>query len=141
MGCFALRMTPRQPAGQAARLHVVVADDEPAIRSALRLLFEQALGLDFVEELTCAAALPGLCSARGMPPDLLLVDWELPGLDPAWLVTLHGASSALKIVALSGRPEAGPEALAAGADAFLYRGAPPEQLLTTLRSLVGRGDT
>lgn len=125
-------------------MQIVLVDDEPCIRSALRLLLEDGLGCSVVGEVTEAQALasldaPNALAALAAPegPDLLVVDWELPGLDPAQLARLREQCRRLKVIALSGRPEAGPAALAAGVDAFLYRGDPPDRVVSTLRTLAG----
>ena len=128
------------PACHAFRdtMHTVLVDDEPCVRSALKLLLEDHLGFSVVGELTEAASLPSLpdCTGRLGTPDLVVMDWELPGLDHAACVAqLRAAGRQLKVVALSGQPDARAAALAAGADAFLYRGDPPDQLVETLRAL------
>jgi hypothetical protein len=45
----------------------------------------------------------------------------------------------LLIVALSGRARAKQEAAAAGVDAFVSKGDPPEQLLLVLERLISQG--
>lgn len=61
--------------------------------------------------------------------DVLIVDWQLHGLD---LGELRRALPALKISVLSSRPEERRPALAAGADTFLFKGDAPETLLAHL---------
>jgi len=66
-------------------------------------------------------------------PDLVLLDWELPGLEANSLLSaLRAHCPLLKVIALSGRPEARQAALAAGVDAFVSKGDPPEQLLAAV---------
>jgi DNA-binding NarL/FixJ family response regulator len=61
---------------------------------------------------------------------------NLPGLTPADTLTrLRTAFPRLKVVALSGRSEARQSALAAGADAFVSKGSPPERLLAALNTI------
>jgi DNA-binding response OmpR family regulator len=67
----------------------------------------------------------------------VLLDWELPGRPAAALLfALHGLDYHPRIIVLSTRPESEPDALAAGADAFVWKGDPPEILLGTFRHLV-----
>jgi CheY-like chemotaxis protein len=115
-------------------MRVLVADDEGKVCSALRLLLEQELGLAVVGEVSGAAELLSQVTSTG--PDLLLLDWELPGLTAGDLVTLRWQHQPLQIIALSGRPEARGAALAAGADAFVSKVNPPDLLLATIQSLV-----
>jgi DNA-binding NarL/FixJ family response regulator len=71
--------------------------------------------------------------AAAQKPDLVLLDWELRGQrDGSVLARLRSARPGLKVIALSGRPEARPAALAAGADMFVSKGDPPEQLLKAI---------
>lgn len=79
-----------------------------------------------------------LAQAQVVQPDLVLLDWGLPGLQGAGLLrALHCLGYPLKVVAYSERTEARKEALAAGADAFVCREEPPEWLLITLYSVGG----
>jgi PleD family two-component response regulator len=59
---------------------VLVADGDPSVRSALRLVLCQAVGLNVVEEASDAAHL--LVAAAASAPDLVLLDWNLPGWHP-----------------------------------------------------------
>jgi DNA-binding NarL/FixJ family response regulator len=71
--------------------------------------------------------------AAGQRPDLVLLDWELPGQnDDPVLERLRMAWPGLLVVALSGRPEARRAALGAGADVFVSKGDPPERLLAAV---------
>jgi DNA-binding NarL/FixJ family response regulator len=122
-------------------MRVFLADDQPKVRSALRLLLDHEPGLYVVGEAAEAEDL--LVQIKATRPDLMLLDWELPGLSLAnsvgpgkhLLSVLHTFYPNLRVIALSGRLEARQAALAAGADAFVSKGDPPERLLTTLRTI------
>jgi DNA-binding NarL/FixJ family response regulator len=118
-------------------MHVLLADDQAEVRSALRFLLEQEPGMSVVGEAADAAAL--LDVVQAVQPDLVLLDWELLGLQaPDLLPALRCRCRRLILIALSGRPEACQEALNAGVDAFVSKGEPPEHLLATLYALTGR---
>lgn len=120
-------------------MRVLVADDQPKVRSALRLLLGQEPGLSVVGEAVEVEGL--LAKAEATCPDLVLLDWELPGLPAADLLSaLRALCPHVRVIALSGRPEARRAALAAGADGFVSKGDPPERLLTTLRALGAGGE-
>jgi len=121
-------------------MRVLLADDQSKVRSALRLLLEQQPGLSVVSEAAEAEDL--LAQVEATQPDLVLLDWELPGLrTDDRLSTLRRLCPRLKVIALSGQLEARRAALTAGADGFVSKGDPPEQLLTTLRAVsAGRTD-
>ena len=119
-------------------MRVLLADDQPEVRSALRLLLEQQPGLDVVGEASEAGDVSA--QVQRFNPDVVLLDWELPGPGSAELpAALRSLCPRLLIVALSGRPEAEAAALATGVDAFVSKGDPPESLLTTLRRLAAMG--
>ncbi len=116
-------------------MYILIADDQPKVRSALRLLLEQEPGLSVIGESTDAQAL--LAQVTATCPDLVLLDWELPGIQSRsnLIVTLRALCPRLRVVVLSGRPEMRDAALAAGADAFVSKGDPPEGLLAILRAV------
>lgn len=116
-------------------MRVLLADDQAEVRSALRLLLEQEQGWQVVAE--AAGALDLLAAVRTARPDLVLLDWELPDLQPlAFIAELNALQPRPRLVALSGRPEAERPALAAGADAFVSKGDPPGRFLAVLQGFI-----
>jgi DNA-binding NarL/FixJ family response regulator len=112
-------------------MRVLLADDQSKVRAALRLLLEEELGLSVISEAAEAEDL--LVQVEAMRPDLMLLDWELPGLrTDDHLPALRRLCPCLKIIVLSGQPEARRAALAAGTDAFVSKGDPPERLLAAV---------
>jgi len=120
-------------------MRVLLADDQANVRSALRLLLAQEPDLDIVGEATETEGL--LAQAEATCPDLVLLDWELPGMEAAdrsmdagqrLLLALRASHPGLKVIALSVYPEARQPALAAGADAFVSKGDPPDRLLAAV---------
>jgi DNA-binding NarL/FixJ family response regulator len=112
-------------------MRILLADDQPRIRFALRVLLERQPGLKVVGEAVAAEDL--LAQAESTRPDLVLLGWELPGLAAAGsLSALRRIRPDLSVIALSGRPEARRAALAAGADAFVSKIDPPDRLLTVI---------
>lgn len=120
-------------------LRVLLADDKASLRSAMRLLLEQDPDWEIVGE---AAEVRGLLTKTDSThPHLILLDWELPGLPKSsaehhdLLVRLHNLHPCTHVIVLSGRPEAEAVALAAGADVFVSKAAPPEVLLAALHQI------
>lgn len=114
-------------------MRVLLADDQLKVRSALRLLLEQQPAISVIGEAVDATGL--LDWLRVTCPDVLLLDWELPGFEAGTLLpTLRALCPHLRTIALSSRPEMRRAALAAGADAFVSKGDPPERLLAAIRS-------
>ena len=112
-------------------MRVLLAEGQPRVRSALRLLLEQTPAIDVVDE--TAKSDEVLAKVEECSPDIVLIDWELPGLRAADLIPeLHTLHSELLIVVLSSRPESRGAALAAGSNAFISKGDMPERLLDTI---------
>lgn len=122
----------------AKKMRVLVADNQAKVRSALRLLLEHQPDVETLGEAVDATGL--LDWVKATHPDLVLLDWELPGLPPDTLLSLlRSHHPGLHVIALSGRPETGQAALRAGADAFVSKGDPPEVLITTIEAFRRRG--
>ena len=117
-------------------MHILLADRQPKNRTALRRLLEQEPELSVVGEAVEARDL--LAQAQAVHPALVVLDWELPGLqDTCLLRALHRLGWPLKVLVYSNRTEARQEALGAGADAFFSKDEPMEWLLITLYTLAG----
>ena len=116
-------------------MRILLADEQVRVRSVLRLLLEQETGFQVVGEAADATGL--LLTAAEKTPDLVLLDWELPGLPAAQLLRLLGYERPfLKIIAMSSRPEVAQLVLEAGAHAFLSKSEPPERVLSLIRTLL-----
>ena len=115
-------------------MRVLLADDRPKTRFALRLLLERQPGIQVVGEAADADEL--LVQAKVTYSNVVLLDWELPNLaiKGSLLSALRGVCPHLCVIALSGRPETRMAALAAGADAFVSKADPPERLLAAVRN-------
>ena len=114
----------------------LLADDNPDLRSALRLMLETRLNAPLVLEAADHACLIEQCLAHH--PECLLLDWELPGLDDGnGLAALRALLPDLKIIVTSARPEAAEAAMAARADAFISKTDPPSEILHAIQTLNG----
>lgn len=114
-------------------MRVIVADDHPQVRSALGLLIEHEPELKVVGEATSADDL--LTQIGKKQPDLVLLDWDLPGLPPTGLVrTIRTRWPGVLVIALSGQIDAHRHALLAGVDDFISKSHAPEQVLAVLRA-------
>jgi len=115
-------------------MRILLADDQSNIRFALRALLERQTDTQVVGEAANSESL--LSQVQAACPDLVLLDWNLPGAAADELLpTLRDACPDLSVIALSGQLEARRAALAAGADAFVGKTDPPETLLAAIRSV------
>jgi DNA-binding NarL/FixJ family response regulator len=111
----------------------MIADDEEKVRSALRLLIEHEEGLEVAGEAGDMHAL--MEKIDSCQPDLILLDWELPGFQPTeHLVFLHHTKPTLRIIALSGRFRSHENLIKSGVDAFVSKGDPPESVLSAIHN-------
>lgn len=98
------------------------------MRFGLSVLLGQQTGYLVAGEAADAQAL--LAQLQAIYADLLLLDADLPGMAlPELLAVLRRQFPSLIVIVLSTRPEQCMEILAAGADAFVSKVNPPEQLL------------
>jgi len=117
------------------RFRIIIADDQPKVRHGLRLLLEREDEVVVLGEAANASELLDLIGTDC--PDLLLLDWGLPGMLGAELMDyLRGICPQINIIALSGRPEVEPVALECGALSFISKADPPENLLQVMFSLL-----
>ena len=113
-------------------IRVVLADDQKSVRMGLRLLLEEEGALEIVGETYSAGGLLTITASKS--PDLVLLDWGLPGMDSDQLIkALRRLRPELFVMVLSGQVGVKPAALGAGADYFVNKASPPEELLQTVR--------
>jgi two-component system, NarL family, response regulator DesR len=115
---------------------VLIADDEPHVGAALRLLLARQPAFRVVGWSPDLAAL--LDAAATHRPDVILLDWELPDLhaDGA-LGQLRHACPDAALIALSTHDELRRPALLAGAAAFVCKTDTPAQVLAALDLATG----
>jgi DNA-binding response OmpR family regulator len=90
-----------------------------------------------VGELSGADNLPS--TLETLRPDLLLLEWELPGWHTEKLMaTLQATSTRPVVIVLGNQSHFRDLAFSAGADAFVSKSDPPERLLAALRNVMRR---
>ncbi len=114
------------------KMRVLIADDQPSVRSALKLVLEQQ-GIEVAGDVSDSGEL--LAWFKTNQADLLLLDWELPNQPGKKIIPILRAQyPRLAVIVLNSRPQTRTEALSAGADGFVSKGDPPEYLLSLLAS-------
>ena len=115
-------------------MDIVLASQEQDLRLALEMLFREQPGVYVVGTASHADAL--LALIQSTCPDLVLLDWDLPGQSLAEvLAQVQNVDCIPKVIVLSEDAEAREAALAAGADAFVVKGDPPKQILVAFRQV------
>jgi len=117
---------------------ILIADPDSATRKALILLLQRKLGTSCLNEAKDVEAL--IRTLADMPPDVLLLDWQLYGSPaPETCRLLRKAYPHLKIVLLSVDAEDATAAKEAGAG-FIHKGASPDELIATLTPLLRKDE-
>lgn len=125
--------------GGNGQTRILLVDSDTRVRFALRTLLQQEQGQILIEESEDVVAL--VAHVEKFKPHLVFLDWEFPGRPAAaLLLALNGLDDHPGVVVLSTRPESKEAALAAGADAFVCKGDPPEYLLNSFRALASRSE-
>lgn len=116
-------------------MRFLIADGSQVVRSALRLLLEHHMTGAEVLEATNLADIVRVLAEQEI--DTTFIDWYLrPEGGEAALNHVRKHQPHSSVIILSGSPEIEKDALEAGADAFVSKGDPPDQLLAVLRHLV-----
>jgi DNA-binding NarL/FixJ family response regulator len=120
-------------------IQILLADDNPDLRSALRLLLETRLDRRLITEARDMEHV--LAQVEDTCPDCIVLDWELPG-HPARerIKVLRALMPEMKIIVTSARPESREEAEREGADAFADKADSPLFILEAMRKCIKERD-
>lgn len=128
--------------GRCGTVRILIADDEPLVRTGLRAILDAEEDLAVVSEATTGAEVLPL--VRKLDPDLVLMDVRMPEVDGIQatshiLATLAQPPKILVITTFE-NDEYVYQALRAGAQGFLLKRTPPEDIVAAVR-LVAGGDS
>lgn len=118
------------------RPHVLVVDDDARIAAALkRVLHYEGYDVEVAEDGTMA-----LAKAAGRPPDLVVLDVMLPGMDGVEVCRRLREGTDVPILMLTARDATGERVrgLDSGADDYVLKPFAYEELLARVRALLRR---
>ena len=123
-------------------IRIIVADDQPLIRTGLRAMLDHAP--DMVLEAEAADGEEAVAMARRHRPDVVLMDIRMPrldGIEATRGITTDAGLEAVRVLVLTtfDEDEYVYAAIRAGASGFLLKDAPPEHVLDAIR-VVADGD-
>jgi DNA-binding NarL/FixJ family response regulator len=119
---------------------IVLVDDHDIVRTGLAALLDRENGMKIVG--TAATGEEAVQAARRLQPDLIIMDLALPtlnGIDATRLI--RSEFPRMRVVALSAsqRPGNVCRALSAGANGYILKNVPGEEIVRAVRSVVAGG--
>jgi len=119
--------------------HILVIEDEQKIADFLR----RGLTYEGFKVEVCLDGESGLKAARDTPPDLVILDWMLPGLDGLEVCRRLRAGGAVPILMLTAKDSVADrvKGLDSGADDYVVKPFAFEELMARVRALLRRSHT
>ncbi len=116
--------------------HILVIEDEQKIADFLR----RGLTYEGLKVEVCLDGESGLKAARDTPPDLVILDWMLPGLDGLEVCRRLRAGGAVPILMLTAKDSVADrvKGLDSGADDYVVKPFAFEELMARVRALLRR---
>lgn len=118
------------------KISVLIADDHPVVRDGLNAIINDQEGMEVVAE--AANGKEAVELAQRFRPDIMLIDLRMPKLNGLeTLIAIRQEWEQAKIIILStyDGDEDIYRALQAGAQAYLLKGMPRTELLSTIRAV------
>jgi DNA-binding NarL/FixJ family response regulator len=121
-------------------IRVVLADDQPLVRTGLRMILAAEADIELVAEATNGRE--AVAAAAQHHPDVVLMDVRMPGVDgieATRAVTAVDDPPRVLVLTTFDLDEVVYDALRAGASGFLLKDAPEERLITAIRVVADGG--
>jgi CheY-like chemotaxis protein len=127
---------PAAPAPASERVRVLIADDHRVVREGLQSLLSREAWLEVVGQ--AADGRQAVLMTRELDPDVVVMDISMPelnGIEATRIIT--DENPRVRIIALSmhQQEEMASAMLAAGAERYLTKGGPAEDLVQAVREL------
>ena len=123
-------------------IRILIVDDQRRARQSLKALL--ATRFQLIDTCEAANGIEAIRCLEECQPNLILMDARMPEMDGIEATRLIKTKSAhVPVIVLSMYTEYRAAALAAGADAFIGKGEPPERLLAAvgvMASLTGEAE-
>jgi DNA-binding NarL/FixJ family response regulator len=122
------------------KIHIIVADDHPVVRDGLVAILSTQPDFEVIAE--AAGGAEAVQQVLALQPDVLLLDLAMPEMDGvAVLKQLKSAAIKTRVVVFTAfdTDERILDAVQAGAQGYLLKGAPRDELFNAVRVVYGGG--
>jgi DNA-binding NarL/FixJ family response regulator len=127
-----------RPASKAkGRIKLLLVDDHPIVRKGIGSCLAKHSNLDVIGE--ASDGREGLAKAREMRPDVMLMDIDMPhmsGLSVAEVLRKELPQIKVIILSMHRQPEYVLRILQSGAQGYVLKDAPPEELVTAINTVM-----
>lgn len=124
------------PEAGANRLRLLLADDHPFVREGIRSFLADVPDIEIVGE--AATGEEAVEMTASLRPDILLLDINLPGIsgiEALRLIKSKVPGTKVLVLSVHNNKEYVIQGAKAGAQGYLLKDAPPEELLQALRAI------
>ena len=110
---------------------IMIVEDSPRVRRALKALISQQTGANIIAE--ASNGREAIQKMEKKIPDIVLMDMRMPVMDGFDAMRIIKARwPRVKLVAMTMYPDCQAEAFSAGADTFIIKGCSTEELISKL---------
>jgi len=111
---------------------ILIVEDNHRARLALKALVSQQAGINVISE--ASNGQEAILKIKNQIPDIVIMDVQMPVMDGLEATkAIKSKWSQIKIIILTMYPDYQADAMKAGADAFLLKGCPVEEMMSVLR--------
>ena len=121
-------------------IRIVVADDQPLVRTGLRMILDAEPDIDIVAE--ASNGNEAVAAAAAHAPDVILMDVRMPeldGIEATRAITAVDEPPRVLVLTTFDLDEIVYDALRAGASGFLLKDAPEDRLIGAIRVVADGG--
>ena len=118
------------------RIRVLLVDDHPIVRKGIGSCLSRNSGLEIIGE--ASDGREGLAKAKSLLPDVMLMDIDMPhmsGLSVAEVLRKELPQIKVIILSMHRQPEYVLRILQSGAQGYVLKDAPPEELVTAINTV------